>query len=239
VTGGAVQNSGETGVRADDTPDSGPATAGSPESCTPGWAVVVPVKPADRGKSRLEVPGVDRVALARAIALDTIAAVAACEAVERVVVVGDDGGLALEASGIPGLRFVPEPSPGGLNAAIDAGIEAVDDRMPRAALLGDLPALRPDDLAEALRAARGVARAVVADADGTGTTLLTAAPGVAWKSTFGEDSFAKHRTLGAVPLDVTDASTLRHDVDTAEHFAAARALGLGPRTAALVRAGGT
>jgi len=205
----------------------------------PGWTVVVPVKPADRGKSRLDVPGVDRVALARTIALDTIAAVAACEAVERVVVVGDDGGLALEASGIPGLRFVPEPAPGGLNAAIAAGIETLNERMPRAALLGDLPALRPEDLAEALRAARGVARGVVADADGTGTTLLTAAPGVAWESAFGEDSLASHRAMGAVPLDVPDASTLRHDVDTAEHFAAALALGLGPRTAALVRASRT
>lgn len=203
---------------------------------TPRWAVVVPVKPADRGKSRLEVPGIDRAALARAIALDTIAAVAACEAVERVVVVGDDGGLALEASGIPGLRFVPEPSPGGLNAAIAAGIETVNERMPRAALLGDLPALRPDDLATALGAARGIARGVVADSDGTGTTLLTAASGVAWESAFGEDSFARHRAMGAVPLNVTDASTLRHDVDTAEHFAAALDLGLGPRTAALVRA---
>jgi 2-phospho-L-lactate guanylyltransferase len=42
--------------------------------------------------------------------------------------------------------------------------------------------------------------------------------------------------MGAVPLNVTDASTLRHDVDTAEHLAAALDLGLGPRTAALVRA---
>ena len=50
----------------------------------------------------------DRVALARAIALDTIAAAAACEAVERVVVVTDDGGLVLQAADIPGLRFVAE-----------------------------------------------------------------------------------------------------------------------------------
>ncbi|WP_345800258.1 2-phospho-L-lactate guanylyltransferase [Microbacterium sp. AZCO] len=199
------------------------------------WAVVIPVKPAARGKSRLVVPGVDRVTLARAIALDTIEAVAACEVVDRVIVVGDDGGLVLGAVGIPGLRLVPEPSPGGLDAAIAAGIAVADERTPRAALLGDLPALRPPDLAAALRAAATVARAAVADADGTGTTLLTAAPGVAWTSAFGDGSFARHRALGAVPLPVTDASTLRHDVDTADQLETAAALGLGPRTAALWR----
>ena len=43
----------------------------------PGWAVIIPVKPTAVGKSRLELPTVDRVTLARAIALDTIAAAAA------------------------------------------------------------------------------------------------------------------------------------------------------------------
>ncbi len=51
--------------------------------------------------------------------------------------------------------------------------------MPRAALLGDLPALRPEDLAAALGPRRPVERAVVADAEGTGSTLVTAGPGVA------------------------------------------------------------
>src|SRR4029453_11451948 len=70
------------------------------------WTVVIPVKPSARGKSRLNVSGVDRVALARAIALDTVAAAAACESVAQVVVVTDDGGLVIQAVDIPGLRFV-------------------------------------------------------------------------------------------------------------------------------------
>lgn len=197
------------------------------------WAVVIPVKPAAHGKSRLAVPGIDRVALARAIALDTIAAAVACDAVERVIVVSDDGGLVMQAFDIPGLRFVPEGDARGLDAAVAEGMSAIGDGMPRAALLGDLPALRPGDLADALRLAASVDRGVVADAEGTGSTLVTARAGVGWESAFGADSFAKHVALGCAPLSIAGSSTLRRDVDDASQLEAAAALGLGPRTAAL------
>lgn len=200
------------------------------------WAVIVPVKPSAHGKSRLDVPGVDRAALARAIALDTIAAAAACAEVAQVFVVTDDGGVVIEAGDIPGLRFVSEGEARGLNAAVAVGGEAAGERMPRAALLGDLPALRPADLADALRAAASVDRAVVPDAEGTGSTLVTARVGVGWESAFGADSFARHLALGCVPLQIADASPLRRDIDTAAHLDAARILGLGPRTAALLGA---
>ena len=205
------------------------------------WIVVVPVKPSARGKSRLDVAGVGRSDLARAIALDTLAAAAACELVAQVVVVTDDASLARDAAMIPALRFVPEGEPRGLDAAVAAGVAAVDPRgrMPRAALLGDLPALRSADLRDALDAAASVARAVVADAEGTGSTLVTAAPGVEWRSAFGDGSFARHLALGCEALQIPDASTLRRDVDTADQLKSAAALGLGPRTAALVTAAGT
>jgi 2-phospho-L-lactate guanylyltransferase CofC len=199
---------------------------------TAGWTVVVPVKDPARGKSRLVVPGVDRVALARAIALDTIAAAVECDLVDQVVVVGDDPGL-----DAPGVRFVPEGDALGLDAAVARGADPFE-RMPRAALLGDLPALRPDDLARALEAAASVPRCVVADAEGTGSTLVTAGAGIAWSSAFGEGSFARHVALGCVELPIPDASTLRRDVDTAEQLLSARRLGLGPRTAALLASTG-
>lgn len=219
----------------DASPDSGPA---SQELGTPRWIVVVPVKPPARGKTRLDVAGVDRATLARAIALDTLEAATACELVAQVVVVTDDPALARESAAIPALRFVPEGDGRGLDAAVATGISAMDpnDRMPRAALLGDLPSLRPADLADALRAAASVDRGVVADAEGTGSTLVTARAGVAWQSSFGDGSFERHVLLGCTPLAVPDASTLRRDVDTAEQLAAARALGLGPRTAELLGA---
>lgn len=219
-----------------------------------GWAVVVPVKDPARGKSRLEVPGVDRVALARAIALDALDALVACDQVAQVIVVTDDPALPLHAASIRGLRWIDETGerarraeaivagargeaiPAGLDGAIALGMAEAGIGMPRAALLGDLPALRPDDLAEALREAASLDRAVVADAEGTGSTLVTAAPGVAWQSSFGDGSFARHVALDCTPLQIRDASTLRRDVDTADQLEAARVLGLGPRTSAVLAA---
>jgi 2-phospho-L-lactate guanylyltransferase len=137
---------------------------------------------------------------------------------------------------IPALRFVPEGDASGLDAAVATGMAAIDPsgRMPRAALLGDLPALRPADLADALRDAASVSRGVVPDAEGTGSTLVTAGVGVEWESSFGDGSLARHVELGCEVLPVPDASTLRRDVDTAAQLEAARALGLGPRTSALL-----
>ncbi|GAB3151694.1 2-phospho-L-lactate guanylyltransferase [Microbacterium neimengense] len=185
------------------------------------WTVVVPLKAAASGKSRLGA-GAD---LVRAIGLDTVAAAAA---VARVVVVTADRRTAADAAAISGVTVVAETEPRGLNAAIALGMPAAD--APRAALLGDLPALRPVDLRRALDAAASVDRAVVADAEGTGSTLVTARVGVAWESAFGADSLARHLALGCVRLDVPEESTLRRDVDTMAQLAEAAALGLGPRS---------
>ena len=234
---------GRTGATPEKSGATSPAGGVSPASASVSqefgarqWIVVVPVKPPARGKTRLDVAGIDRAALAHAIALDTLEAATVCELVAQVVVVTNDPALARESAAIPALRFVPEGDALGLDAAVATGMAAMDPngRMPRAALLGDLPALRPADLADALRAAASVDRGVVADAEGTGSTLVTARPGVAWQSSFGDGSFARHVELGCAPLPVPDASTLRRDVDTADQLAAARALGLGPRTAALL-----
>ncbi|MEV4686369.1 2-phospho-L-lactate guanylyltransferase [Microbacterium sp. LWH3-1.2] len=230
------QNSADSDADRSDSASRGAEVDGSVESRRSRWVVVVPVKPSARAKSRLEVAGVGRGDLARAIALDTLAAASACELVAQVVVVTDDAALAREAAMIPALRFVPEGDAHGLDAAVAAGVAAIDPngRMPRAALLGDLPALRPADLADALRAAASVPRGVVPDAEGTGSTLVTAGPGTAWASSFGDGSFARHVALGCTVIGIPDASTLRRDVDTADQLDTARALGLGPRTAVLV-----
>lgn len=193
----------------------------------------MPVKEAERGKTRLAVDGVDRADLARAIALDTISAAAACDEVERVIVVTNDAGV---SAAFDDARIeVRAEGPGrGLDAAVATGIARAGDGAARAALLGDLPALRSADLGEALRLAADHDRSVIADAEGTGSTLVTAAPDAAWTSAFGADSFARHVALGCTPLVLSNASTLRRDVDTADQLTAAAALGLGPRTAALL-----
>ena len=241
------------------------------------WVIVIPVKDAAAGKTRLSASLDDRsrAALARAMALDTIAAAAACLLVGAVVVVTPDavvagdagqaaraaphdraalarGGLVSDAARAdrpsgPLVRVVPEPphagARSGLDAAAAAGVAAAHALAPAASvgvLLGDLPALRPDDLAEALTLAEslilaeGRPRAMVADSSGTGTTLLTVAAGSPFDSRFGAGSAAAHAALGYLPLDVDAASTLRRDVDLPGDLDMLGRLDPGPRTARLL-----
>ncbi|MCR2819573.1 2-phospho-L-lactate guanylyltransferase [Microbacterium sp. zg.Y1090] len=216
-------------------PDEAVAAARDGEPAEAGWIVVVPVKPAETGKSRLAVPGIDRQALARAIARDTIAAAARTPGVERVVVVSSDPDVAATVAGAAGaapVEVVGDPGEG-LDAAVAMGAAGFSGRA-RAALLGDLPALQPVELANALRSAGRHRRAVVGDAIGTGSTLVTAAGGLAWRSAFGAGSFGRHRKLGAVAVTAPAASGLRNDVDTAQQLRTAEEIGVGPRTTALL-----
>ncbi|MGP3533827.1 2-phospho-L-lactate guanylyltransferase [Microbacterium sp. RD1] len=205
-------------------------------AATGHWVVVIPVKPAVVGKSRLTDVGVDRTRIARAIALDTIAAAAAAEEVARVIVVTDDADVAAEFAAAENVEVVAENEAAGLDAAVALGADAAGADSPRAALLGDLPALRPSDLDAALAAAAAVERGLVADAEGTGSTLVTARAGAVWTTAFGNDSAARHRLLGCTDLDIPEQSTLRRDVDTAEHLEEARSLGLGVHTSAVLSA---
>ncbi|MBQ9918893.1 MAG: hypothetical protein IJO71_17060, partial [Microbacterium sp.] len=83
-----------------------------------GWTIVVPVKPAALGKTRLTAVTADREALARAIALDTIAAVAATPRVSHVLVVTDDAEVSALVSQWPAVDVIAEGDVRGLDAAI-------------------------------------------------------------------------------------------------------------------------
>ena len=197
------------------------------------WAVVIPVKRAEFGKSRLRISGVEREELARAIALDTIDAVVSCHRVGQVIVVTSDEVTASALRPLPRVRIVPDRGDG-LRAAIDLGVASARVDRPRAVLLGDLPALRPDELARALAFASAHPRAFVSDAEGTGTVLATARAGVELRTRFGADSAAAHRAAGFVEVGFPVLSGLRRDLDVAAHLPVARRTGLGRRTAALV-----
>lgn len=97
-------------------------------------------------------------------------------------------------------------------------------------LTADLPALRPEDLAVVLAAASRHRRAVVADSEGTGTTVLTAASPAELRPAFGSGSFARHRGYGAVDLSGSAAAGVRRDVDVSAHLEVAHRLGLGRHT---------
>ncbi|WEK61392.1 MAG: 2-phospho-L-lactate guanylyltransferase [Candidatus Microbacterium colombiense] len=197
------------------------------------WVVVIPVKRAEIGKSRLRVAGVDRESLARAVALDTVEAAAACERVAEIIVVTSDEVTAVALRLIDRVRIVRDRGEG-LTAAIETGIAAAPLGRPRAVMLGDLPALQPYELSRALAFAASYRRAFVADAEGVGSVLATAQAGIALHPRFGHASADAHRESGFVEVGFPVLSGLRRDVDLAEHMLVARRSGLGPRTGALV-----
>lgn len=203
----------------------------------PNWAVIIPLKPLDRSKTRLEVEDDRRAHLALAFARDVVAAATACAIVSEVVVVTDDP-RATAVLRAEGARVVSDVG-GGLNAAFEHGAKTARTRNAEvgvAALAGDLPALRSDELERALLAAWPRRRCYVPDADGVGTVLLTARPGVGLGAAFGIASSDEHLASGAYPLDLDDCPGLRRDVDTADDLTAVLAIGVGPATADVVAA---
>ena len=171
--------------------------------------------------------GFDRAELSRAIADDTIAAAVETVGAARVVLVTADAGLAQRWRGA-GVSVVADPG-SGLNDAITAGMRVAGGSLV-AALLGDVPALTPQELTEALVVAQGHGQCFVPDAAGTGTVLRA---GHSFTPRFGADSARHHAADGAARLDL-DLPRLRTDVDDAASLAAAQRLGLGPATRAVL-----
>lgn len=204
---------------------------------TAGWTIVVPVKPAAIGKSRLApFAGDRRTELARAMALDTVSAALACPTVAEVLAVthDPDSGAALAEIGAV---VVPDEPEEGLNAALRHGAALAWERRPGCAvgaMLGDLPALRPAELETALEAAVDYPRCFVPDADGIGTSLYCARTPEAFTPRFGSGSRAAHLDSGAVELALSEIPSLRRDVDTETDLRGALRLGVGPRTRAAV-----
>lgn len=197
------------------------------------WSVVVPVKHLHRAKTRLALPADARPAVVLAMAADTVAAAVACPLVAAVLVVTDDADAARCLAAL-GAEPVPDVPDAGLNPALAHGVAEAARRRPWcgvATLSADLPALRPDELGAALVAAAAHRRALVADVEGGGTTLLTARSARWLCPAYGPGSAARHRALGHVDLSVA-APSLRRDVDTLDDLDAAVRLGLGPRTRA-------
>jgi 2-phospho-L-lactate/phosphoenolpyruvate guanylyltransferase len=216
----------------------------TPAVDVPAVDVVVPVKALGSAKSRLRGAadgGVGEAGaharLTLALAHDTIAAVRATAYVRNLVVVSSDSAVAAELAAV-GVEVVPDEPDGGLNAAYAYGAALLRSRAPGAAvaaLQADLPALRPHELDDAIAAfaAGGAARAFCADAEGSGTTLLLAAPGIDLAPRFGPESALRHRADGAVPLAGAWPG-LRRDVDTSDDLRDAAEIGLGAHTRAVL-----
>ena len=202
----------------------------------------MPVKSLGAAKSRLRGAAdggagdpAAHTRLTLALAHDTVAAARAARRVRTVLLVSSDPVVAAEFAAV-GVEVVPDGvvtnGVAGLNAAYAHGAALLRRRDPRtavAALQADLPALVAGDLDAALAAAAAHPRAFVADAEGTGTTLLVAGPGAPLHPSFGAGSAAAHAASGAVALG-GDWPGLRRDVDTPDDLRAAADIGLGPHT---------
>lgn len=202
------------------------------------FCLLVPVKRWSLAKTRLDGPtgardSAARGRLMRGFARDALEAALASPAVAHVLAVCDEADL-----DVPGVETLPDLGAGDLNAALRlaaAQVQARDPGLGVAAMCGDLPALRAHDLTAALRAATR-ARWYVADAEGTGTTLLAVAPGLSLDPRFGPDSAERHEASGAAPVRA-EVPTLRCDVDTETDLSAAVTLGVGRHTAAVLASG--
>jgi 2-phospho-L-lactate guanylyltransferase len=196
--------------------------------------LVIAVKRLTAAKTRLApvFSAATRESVVLAMLIDTISAALAVPSLSAITVVTPDE-FAADAARQLGARVLADPTPDGhrnpLNNAITAAEAAMRDETSNiVALQGDLPALQPQELAEAIVAARGYPRSFVGDRHGTGTAALFAF-GVALDPHFGADSAERHRHSGAIEL--TGAwPGLRCDIDTADDLMVARRLGVGAAT---------
>jgi len=207
------------------------------EMCSPNidlWRLVVPVKCQWTAKSRLHPPaGVARADLAHAIALDTISAAVASIPADQLVVVTSDEHTATFVRDQGGV-VLPDPGDG-LNSAIREGIGYVHKVLgpgPVAVLLGDIPTLRPQDLTVALSVCARHPRALVPDASGIGTVLLSARSPEDLNPRFGPGSAREH-SRDCVRLDL-DLPALRTDVDDDQALRLAITIGVGRHTAVVL-----
>jgi 2-phospho-L-lactate guanylyltransferase len=197
---------------------------------TPRFTLLVPIKDGRGAKTRLGAFGPSaRADLMTAFAQDAITAARRTPLCE-VHVVGDPIALESFAADLD-VPVVPDEGDGDLNQAlVRAAARVARPGRGIAVMLADLPCLRTEDLELAL--ARDE-RAFVADAGGTGTTLLITPDGVALDPRFGPGSSDAHAASGAVPV-AGALTSLRLDVDTTDDLDRALMYGVGPATTAAV-----
>lgn len=192
------------------------------------WQVLMALRSLDEAKSRLDVPVPLRSRLAMAMAMDAVETARHCPLVSAVHVICPDPAVVRSLSWL-GARVLADEPPGGLNVALGYGARIVQrghHGQGLAIMVADLPAASADELTVALRAATAAGgHTVLADAEQTGTCLLTTPAGQPARPAFGFDSFARHKAMGAIPLGATQFTGLRRDVDTLDNLRVALTLG--------------
>jgi 2-phospho-L-lactate guanylyltransferase len=176
--------------------------------------IAVPVKSLERSKSRLAAvlgPS-ERAALTLAMLEDVLDAALAQYGWEVWVISSDEA--VLEVAARRGASPMAEESRSLLRAVRQVERELPGRSSRLALLLGDLPFVTAEALAEALRRSASVV-AVPAHSDG-GTNLLLRKPPSVIPPRFGRASFAKHRWAARrarVSFDEVDIPDLSFDLD--------------------------
>ena len=183
------------------------------------WAVV-PVKDFELAKQRLAIaysPSLRR-ALARAMLEDVLTALRAADHLAGVVVVTADPEAAMLAGKL-GARILFEQQVRGLNSAVTLAARnlAIEGRAGVLVVPGDIPALKPAEVAEFVFAhGNGPAISLIAAHDGQGTNALLATPPCGMRFAYGDGSFARHcaaaRQMGIEPT-IGHAPGIAFDVD--------------------------
>jgi 2-phospho-L-lactate guanylyltransferase len=161
------------------------------------WAVV-PVKPFDWAKSRLDsvLTPAERAALARQLMLGSLRALIESQCFERVVVVSRDA-EALALAREQGAFALTEDAPADLNQAIvtTRKLALTEHTSSLLILASDLPLVQAEDIQRIAQAAESASAVIVPDRRAEGTNALLLSPPDLIEPAFGLQSFQRHLAL--------------------------------------------
>ncbi len=191
------------------------------------WAIV-PVKPLQRGKSRLAsvLSPQERLSLNQRLLAHTLHTLKGIPELEHVLVVSRDS-TALALARKLGARTVQEDGAPHLNLALARATVFVRRFATRGVLIvpADLPLLTAEDVSIMLNYAHDPPVVAVApDRRRQGTNALLVSPPGLIEYDFGEQSFARHCALArqaGARLEIVDLPSLALDVDIPEDLALA------------------
>ncbi len=186
------------------------------------WAIV-PVKPLQRGKSRLAgvLTQEEREMLNRNLLIHTLETLLEIPEIENVLVVSRDPS-ALSLARDFGARTVQEKGTPRLNVALTRATVVVREYTTRGVLIipADLPLITPQDVQAILTHAKDPPVVVIApDRHRQGTNALMVCPVGLIKYDFGPDSFllhCKHAKQVGARLEIVELPSLALDVDLPE-----------------------
>jgi 2-phospho-L-lactate guanylyltransferase len=195
------------------------------------WAVL-PVKPFDEAKSRLDsvLSAKERHDLARTLLLHSLETLQACDEIDHTLVVSADPEALLLADE-QGVDTLPEARTGLNQALVQARRHAMDQGAQTLLVLAsDLPLVATSDI-DAIFAAGDASVVIAPDRRRHGTNALLLRPPDVISFAFGEGSFERHVDLalasGVVAFEIA-LPGLAFDVDLSEDWHDLHSLGWRP-----------